>query len=479
LAQAFEIHAAFRKLIVYDQQIMRQRFNLVFTVAAIVMISSFFAPVVNASTSDHLFSYSVQGSDTLYSIGMKYEVAWQSIATENHIRSPYVISIGEQLLIPVTSGAITYSVKPNDTLTSIGQYFEVSWPVIAQTNGISTPYTLYVGENLLIPLVNPTCSYQSSGGADGSGYWCWSASTSALRNQSLSASLSGAANYFGVCAKTLEQDNGYRINASIWNGEEIAIPNGSSCPMATESWVWLWENYDSGLSTIQQNPGAITVVSPNIYYLFDNGTFGIQYTQAEVCPQVHALHLKCVPVIQNDQENPAGINTLLSSSALQSKFIQCAVSAAVSSKLNGYNVDFEPSSGILNLAPQYGTFLTNFANAMHAKGKTLSVDVASWDGGALWNLTIEAQSSVNLVLTMTTYDSSYSTFEQGLNAMLASVPIQKIAIGLITVSDDSTLSQRIQAIESTDVHCVMVWPSYPGFLSNTWFGNLTSYETNY
>jgi hypothetical protein len=243
------------------------------------------------------------------------------------------------------------------------------------------------------------------------------------------------------------------------------------------SWVWLWENYASGLNAIAAHNKSISVVSPNTYYLFDNGTFGVNSVQAKgVCPKVQSIGLLCEPVIQNDQSNPAGINTLLTSASLQTTFIDQAVAVAQKEKLDGYNVDFEPSSGIDQVSVQYGVFLTNFADAMHAVGKQLSVDVATWDGGALWNFTIEGDTPVNLVLTMGTYDSSYSVFSQQLQHILSTVPLGKIAIGLETASDDSTLSQRFQSIESSNVTTVMVWPSYPGFLYKIWWGNLSSYE---
>ncbi|MDH2901968.1 MAG: hypothetical protein PXY39_13450 [archaeon] len=222
----------------------------------------------------------------------------------------------------------------------------------------------------------------------------------------------------------------------------------------------------------------MTVVSPNTYSLLNNGTFGAQSPDAEICPQVHAFGLQCIPFIQNDQSNPTGINTLLTSETLQSRFIQNAVSEAINSNVDGYNVDFEPSSGIQNLAMQYGAFLTNFANAMHAQGKTLSVDIASWDNGAFWNYTIEAQSSADLILTMVTYDSNFATFQSGLQAMLTNVPLNKIAIGLLTVTDDSNLTERFQEINANNIQCVMVWPSFPGFLTQMYWDNLTAFLQN-
>jgi hypothetical protein len=107
--------------------------------------------------------------------------------------------------------------------------------------------------------------------------------------------------------------------------------------------------------------------------------------------------------------------------------------------------------------------------------KSLSVDVANYDGGALWNLTIEAKTSVDLILTMDTYGPNYQNFAAALNSMLATVPLNKIAIGLMTYADDGNLTQRFQAISENGISSVMVWPSYPGFLSQSYWDNLSSF----
>lgn len=281
----------------------------------------------------------------------------------------------------------------------------------------------------------------------------------------------------GLSSQALVSGNATRMSQidPIRSSGNLSASQTSSSTDLKGSWVWLWENYSSGLQAIQEHPGALTVVSPNTYSLLNNGTFGTQSTEAEICPQVHALGLQCIPLIQNDQSNPTGINTLLTSESLQFRFIQNAVSEAINSNVDGYNVDFEPSSGIQNLAIQYGVFLTNFANAMHAQGKTLSVDIASWDNGAFWNYTIEAQSSADLILTMVTYDSNFATFQSGLQAMLTNVPLNKIAIGLLTATDDSNLTERFQEIKANNIQCVMVWPSYPGFLTQMYWDNLTAF----
>jgi LysM repeat protein len=160
--------------------------------------------------------YIVEAGDTLSAIGQRLGVNWQIIAAANGIQSPYIIYVGEGLFIPLpdpgcyiilytvqpgetlwgvahrhntTSQAIieanpgvvppalqsgsnylpagtllkipiqcastppyvSYTVQAGDSLWLIGQKFGVSWQTIAQLNGISSPYIIYVGEVLRIP----------------------------------------------------------------------------------------------------------------------------------------------------------------------------------------------------------------------------------------------------------------------------------------------------------------------------------------
>ena len=44
--------------------------------------------------------YTVQSGDTLWALGIKYHVSWQSIAAQNHLKNPNLILIGEKLNIP-------------------------------------------------------------------------------------------------------------------------------------------------------------------------------------------------------------------------------------------------------------------------------------------------------------------------------------------------------------------------------------------
>ncbi|MDB1089067.1 LysM peptidoglycan-binding domain-containing protein [Streptomyces sp. ACA25] len=45
-------------------------------------------------------THTVRSGETLYSIGRQYGVPWQSIASANNIRAPYTIYVGQILVIP-------------------------------------------------------------------------------------------------------------------------------------------------------------------------------------------------------------------------------------------------------------------------------------------------------------------------------------------------------------------------------------------
>ena len=100
------------------------------------------------SPSQSSDTYNVQAGDTLYIIGQKTGVNWQTIAADNGISSPYVIYQGEVLKLTGTS--TTYTVRYGDTLFLISQRYGISWEQIAQENGIAAPYVIYPGQTIQV-----------------------------------------------------------------------------------------------------------------------------------------------------------------------------------------------------------------------------------------------------------------------------------------------------------------------------------------
>jgi LysM repeat protein len=106
-------------------------------------------------------THTVQPGENLFRIGLRYGVSWQEIAAANNLPAGNHIQVGQVLTIPVeptpaTPGpkateAHVHVVQPGETLYRIGLQYNVPWDVIAQANNITNPNTIYVGQELTIP----------------------------------------------------------------------------------------------------------------------------------------------------------------------------------------------------------------------------------------------------------------------------------------------------------------------------------------
>ena len=100
-------------------------------------------------------TYVVRRGDNLYRIGRRFGVSWIEIAEANGLANPNQIYVGQTLKIPVSTPGPTpqfsHLVRPGQTLFRISMQYGVPWLSIAQANNISPPYTIYVGQTLVIP----------------------------------------------------------------------------------------------------------------------------------------------------------------------------------------------------------------------------------------------------------------------------------------------------------------------------------------
>lgn len=101
-------------------------------------------------------SHTVRAGDTLSAIAQRNGVSLQAVIAANpQISNPNLIRPGQQVAIPAGGtpggGAQSYTVRPGDTLSEIGQRFGVSWQSLARENGISNPNLILPGRTLTIP----------------------------------------------------------------------------------------------------------------------------------------------------------------------------------------------------------------------------------------------------------------------------------------------------------------------------------------
>ena len=89
----------------------------------------------------------VSKGDTLYSIAKRKNVPMRAIIERNNLKPPYTLKIGQRLVIPKTE---YYRVHKGDTLYSIAKRHNMSVSSLARLNNISAPYTISVGQRLKV-----------------------------------------------------------------------------------------------------------------------------------------------------------------------------------------------------------------------------------------------------------------------------------------------------------------------------------------
>ena len=113
-------------------------------------------PTLAASTNQG--TYTVKAGDTLSAIAAAHGTSYEVLAQVNGISNPNEIYVGQTLKFtaPTRTTSVTttsakrgaYTVTAGDTLYEIAQKVGVNWQQLAQTNHISQPYTIYVGQKL-------------------------------------------------------------------------------------------------------------------------------------------------------------------------------------------------------------------------------------------------------------------------------------------------------------------------------------------
>jgi LysM repeat protein len=100
-------------------------------------------------------TYVVQPGDTLSSIGELYGVSYLLIAEANGIPSPYIIHEGDVLIIPIPESVCgdyeSYTVQSGDFVISIADQFSVDASELADFNNLTDWNSIRPGDVLCIP----------------------------------------------------------------------------------------------------------------------------------------------------------------------------------------------------------------------------------------------------------------------------------------------------------------------------------------
>ena len=92
--------------------------------------------------------YIVQAGDSLLSIANKTGAGATAIAQANNLTPPFVIRPGTRMQIP---GGLYHRVGAGETGIAIARAYRLVWANIVVLNALKPPYILQVGQNLLLP----------------------------------------------------------------------------------------------------------------------------------------------------------------------------------------------------------------------------------------------------------------------------------------------------------------------------------------
>lgn len=173
------------------------------------------APGRNAGT------HVVQPGETLYRIGLLYNVTAQELAAANGLSDAGRISAGQTLVIPAPgSGAEpaarspVHTVQPGETLFGISLRYGVALDALAAANNLLNPSAIFAGQQLAIPGAPTSTSPQG---------YTPSASASSYTVQPGDTLTSIAARH-GTAAWVLAQVNSISNPSLLYVGQTLTIP---------------------------------------------------------------------------------------------------------------------------------------------------------------------------------------------------------------------------------------------------------------
>ena len=90
----------------------------------------------------------VREGDNIYAVAARYGVPPTSIIRDNQIGPPYTVAVGQTLVLTPPR---THTVGPEDSVYVLSQRYAVSQYQLAEANGLEAPFELEVGQRLILP----------------------------------------------------------------------------------------------------------------------------------------------------------------------------------------------------------------------------------------------------------------------------------------------------------------------------------------
>ncbi|WP_297454408.1 LysM peptidoglycan-binding domain-containing protein [Persephonella sp.] len=190
--------------------------------------------IINLAAS--ALTYKVKPGDSLIKIAHKYGVPVKEIIKANHLKKPYKIYIGQKLIIPVKKETkhkknikiIIHKVKRGESLIKIAKKYHVYTKDIIELNNLKKPYRLYVGQKLKIPVKIKPKKVSSTTTRKYKTY------CKVKHKVKKGESLSIIANRYGISLRSLKLMNHLRSNY-IYPGQVLCVRKGIKTTTSRQS----------------------------------------------------------------------------------------------------------------------------------------------------------------------------------------------------------------------------------------------------
>jgi LysM repeat protein len=251
-------------------------------ILGLLLLAVMYSPAI-AQGNSHV----VQSGETLFRIALRYGLTVDVMASANNLANPNQIYAGQVLVVPDGSGQtaapapspspavsapVYHIVQPGETLGLIAQRYGVSWQALAQSNNISNPNRILVGQQLQImtsSTVNTAATAPVTTPTNAAVTTAPTAPQGGTHIVQPGEHLASIARKYGVSWTVIAQANGLLDPNRILVGQSLIIPSGNA---AAATYLQPTTGQPSGPSPTTTNGKQIIVdLSDQRVYAYQNG----------------------------------------------------------------------------------------------------------------------------------------------------------------------------------------------------------------
>lgn len=88
-----------------------------------------------------------EAGDSVYSISKQYKVSMKDVIDTNNLSAPFILPVGEKIFLPISDFHI---VKKGESLYSVSRLYDISINELASKNSLADPYQINEGQKLTV-----------------------------------------------------------------------------------------------------------------------------------------------------------------------------------------------------------------------------------------------------------------------------------------------------------------------------------------